>query len=209
MSATATSTAGLWVGVAMVTQVGQYLKSYERNASDQPVVDTNGQYVVTTVNTNLGAVPRFFPLRLIVHNPTNSGGAVLLQRAFVGLNAYTNPVFATRESVLGGAFLADARRISATHLPWSEANAGWAFTGKLGLAATVTASVTNDFNDHASNPFVHTYHPDHDNRDATFQNALPQGAESYTVVRDITLQVTPPVDDFGSLTPASQTLGGY
>ena len=208
VSATAASTAGLWVGGAMATQVGQYLKTYQRDANDKPVATANGEYIVTAVNTNLGAVPRFFPLRLIVHNPTNGAGAVLLQRVYVGLNAYTNPVVATREAVLGRAFLADARRVSATHLPWTEANAGWAFTGKLGLAATVTATVANDYNDHASNPFVHTYHPDHDTRDATFQTVLAQGAESYTVVRDITLSITPPANDFASLTAASQTLGG-
>ncbi|MBI4325984.1 MAG: hypothetical protein HY674_12055 [Chloroflexi bacterium] len=208
MSGAAGSKAGLWVGGAMVTQVGQYLKSYQRNAADQPVVSADGQYVVTGVNTNLGAVPRFFPLRLIVHNPTNAAGAVLLQRAYVGLDAYTNAVVATQESVLGRAFLEDARRISATHLPWTEANPGWAFNGKLGLAATVTASVTTDFNDQASNPFLHTYHPDHDNRDATFQNALAQGSESHTIRRDITLAVSASADDFASLTAADQRLEG-
>ena len=32
------------------------------------------------------------------------------------------------------------------------------------MATTVTLS----YNDQASNPFLHTYHPDHDNLDATF-----------------------------------------
>jgi hypothetical protein len=68
--------------------------------------------------------------------------------------------------------------------------------------------VTNRFNNHESNPFLHTYHPDHDNLDARFRNELPQGSESYTIVRDITLNVTPPRDDFASRTAASQTLNG-
>ena len=40
----------------------------------------------------------------------------------------------------------------------------------------------------ATNPFLHTYHPDHDNLDARF-NATPldAGIESHTVSRAITL----------------------
>jgi hypothetical protein len=47
------------------------------------------------------------------------------------------------------------------------------------------------FNDHASNPFLRTYHPDHDNLDATFKQELPQGSESYTdLTRETALSVT-------------------
>ena len=44
--------------------------------------------------------------------------------------------------------------------------------------------------DHASNPFLHTYHPDHDNldnRDDTFQTQLSAGKESYDLRRVMTL----------------------
>src|SRR5207237_371860 len=58
--------------------------------------------------------------------------------------------------------------------------------------------------DHRSNPFLHTYHPDHDNLDVTFRNVLSPGAESYSVVRDITLLVSPPNKDFASLTSGTQ-----
>ncbi len=185
------------------------MKSYEKDADGKPVTTTDGQYNVTGTDTSLGAVPRFFPLRLIVHNPPNNNGkAVLLQRVYVGLNAYTNPVVSRTETALGSAFLASARRVSAAHLPWSQTNPGWEFDGKLGLSTTTKAIVTDDHNDHASNPFLHTYHPDHDNRDTAFANFLTQGSESYTVERSITLKVTAPTDDFASLTTASKTLGG-
>lgn len=207
VSATVASAAGLWVGNVVLNQVGHYLKTYERDGADHPVQDTNGQYVVSAINTNLGTVAAPFKLRLIVHNP-DSGNAVLLQRVFVGPDGSTNMVVANQQSALHPALLSQARRISAPHLPWSRANSGWAFDDRFGQTTNLTATVTLHFDDYASNPFLHSYHPDHDNLDANFENGLPQGSESYTVVRDITLQVTPPLGDFSSVTSAGQTLAG-
>ncbi|MDH7501189.1 MAG: hypothetical protein QHJ82_00545 [Verrucomicrobiota bacterium] len=120
------SSAGLWVGNAAVTQVGNYLKTYERDSSGNPAMDTNGQYVVTGINTNIGPVASPYSLRLIVHNP-ESGNAVLLQRVYVGPDANTNIVVANQESALNKSMLSQARRVSAAHLPWSSANTGWTF----------------------------------------------------------------------------------
>ena len=209
VTASVASRAGLWVGAASVTQVGQYLKDYNRDANNNPVMDTNGQYVVTSLMTNLGAVPRPFPLRLIVHNPeVGAGNAVLLQRVFVGLDPWTNTIVALHESSLGPDFLNQARRISAAHLPWNATNQAWAFNGTLGQTSNLTASITLPFNDQASNPFLHTYHPDHDNLDTAFKNELAQGAESYTVRRVITLNVVPPSDGAASFATAAQVLSG-
>ena len=72
----------------------------------------------------------------------------------------------------------------------------------------LTTTSTVAYDDQSTNPFLHTYHPDHDNLDATFSNELPQGAESYQVTRLITLNVISPGNDFSSLTGASQTLYG-
>lgn len=207
VTASAGSSAGLWVGGVTVNQVGQYLKSYE-HTSDGLVVDTNGQYVVTGVNTDLGAVGRPFPLRLILHNPEAGGNAVLLQRVYCGLDASTNPVVATCESALNRSYLAEARRISASHLPWSPDNTPWSFDGGLALGSTITTTVPLDYNDQASNPFVHTYHPDHDNLDSKFAAPLDQGAESYSVQRVIQLEVVLPGEDFTNRTQTGQTLSG-
>jgi hypothetical protein len=207
VSATIGSTTGLWVGAAAVTQVGHYLKSYARDSADNLLVSSNGNYVVTGTNTSLGSVPSTYPLRLIVHNPA-SGSARLFQRIFVGPNASSNTIVANREVMLNRGLLAQARRISASHLPFTDANEGWSFSGLLARSGTVTASVTNRFNNHFSNPFLHTYHPDHDNLDARFLNELPQGSESYTLIRDISLNVTPSADDFDSRTAAAATLSG-
>ncbi|MFO1499277.1 MAG: hypothetical protein U1G07_12925 [Verrucomicrobiota bacterium] len=207
VTATVGSKAGLWVGAAAVTEVGQYLQSYLRDGSNQLVVQSNGAYVVTEVVTNLTPVPAAYPLKLIVHNPA-SGPATLLQRVYFGFNALTNPVVATQEGVLLRDQMASARRISASHLPWSEANAGWSFSGGLAAGALITAKVTNDFNQRVSNPFLHTYHPDHDNLDPSFKTELAQGAESYTIERELTLDFRPPADDFNSRVNAGLSLTG-
>src|SRR6185295_14940032 len=101
VSATAASSAGLWVGTATINQVGQYLVTYARGdqtnyveapngersvssvANNQLLQDANGHYVGTATNTSLTGVPRSFAGRLIVHNPTN-GNAVLMQRVYYG-----------------------------------------------------------------------------------------------------------------------------
>jgi len=206
VSAQVSSTAGLWVGAANVTQVANYLNIYQRDASNSVVVSSNGSYVITGVNTNLGTVAKSFPLRLIVHN--NGSTAVLLQRAYYGLRQGTNLVVATQESLLDPAHLDTARRVSATHLPWTSTNATWSFNGPLTPGGTLVTTVLLPYDDQASNPFLHTYHPDHDNLDSTFKTELQQGAESYQVSRTITLNVTAPGNDFTSLTSAGQTLSG-
>ncbi len=143
VSATIASSSGLWVGAASVSQVGEYLKTYETDADTNIVTDADGKYFVSSINTNLGSVPRAFSLRLIVHNPTN-GNAVLLQRVYCGLDAASNTIVSTKESALNKSFLSSARRASATHLPWTAANAGWSFNGQLGRSATLTTTVGLD-----------------------------------------------------------------
>jgi hypothetical protein len=206
-SASAASGAGLWVGTAVVGEVAQSLKTYSRDADNQPIVATNGSYMVTSTDTSVGGAARPYPLRLIVHNPS-SGNAALLQRVFVGLNANTNTILSLKESALSPQFLKDARRLSAVHLPWSAQNPAWSFSGRFGAQTNLTTTVTLGYDDRASSPFIHAYHPDHDNLDPTFRNQLPQGSESYGVQRQITLNVTPPANDFSSLVSAHQTIDG-
>ena len=201
------NTTGLWVGQAAVNQVGQYLKKYAIDAAGQTTVGEDGKYVAISTNTAMTGVAAAFPMRLIIHNPT-SGPASLFQRIFTGYDSQTNVVVARSESVLDASKLADARRISAPHLPFTTTNTSWRFNGPVTAGATLSVSVTNRFDDGMSNPFVHTYHPDHDNLNARFTQTLPQGSESYTIVRDITLQITPPSDDFGGRTSVGETLGG-
>lgn len=208
VSAEATGSGGLWVGNASVDTVQQYLKAYKKNATnDSLAVSTNGNYIVTNIDTSMTSVPSAMPLRLIVHNP-DSGNARLLQHVFYGLDGATNPIVSTGQSALNPAFLKNARRISAVHLPWTTNNATWQFSGRLTQGAAISAALTNGYNETASNPFMHEYHPDHDNLDATFKTVLAQGSESYTIERTVSLSVVPPGNDFNSLVDSGVTLNG-
>ncbi len=211
VSAVKTSNRGLWVGNASVNQVRHYLKAYQRDSSGQPVVGpltTNGApFVVTSVDNSWGAVPSPFNLRLIIHSDTNDV-VRLLQRVYNGWDQHTNAALTLTEAQLDPTRLASARRISAAHLPWSANNQTWTATGAFQTGRSMTNLVTVNYNDHASNPFVHTYHPDHDNLNALFNGVLPVGVESFGVKREIIFTFTDPPVEYNSLTSGSTRVEG-
>jgi hypothetical protein len=58
------------------------------------------------------------------------------------------------------------------------------------FTGTLSFTVPLDYRD-PSNPFVHIYHPDHDNKDERFTpTLLPAGRESPNINRTITLTFT-------------------
>jgi hypothetical protein len=162
---------------------------------------------VASFDSELGAVPNAFPLRLIIHRGSN-GATKLLQRVFVGADKVTtNSIVTLQESNLHPAFLAQARRISAVHLPLSPE--GCALKGAFSAGGIMNAVLTDSFNDQSSNPFLHTYHPDHDNLDAQFKPITKAGVESYDIKRQITLSFTPPDEaDFNSRTVGAASMQG-
>lgn len=218
VSAVVASKAGLWVGQANVTEVGSFLTSYQRDSSGKAVTGADGKHIATAVNTNLGGVVRSFPLRLIIHNNEADKKKTLLQRVFYGTGNvtndfvtrwYVNPVVSWSETALKREEIVNAFRISAAHLPFTQTNRIWSCEGELQQGTNLTATVVLDYDDSVSNPFIHIYHPDHDNLNATFDTRLPQGYESYRVERQIILRVTPPpLSDFASLTSGSNSLLG-
>jgi hypothetical protein len=211
VSTESATTAGLWVGSASITQVGSYLNSYATNGDGTLLVSSNGALVVTGVNTNLGAVVTPYPLRLIIFN--DGTNASLLQRVYYGIRGGTNLVVATTESVLDPSQLGIDRRITATQMPWTPANTPWPFSGQLSLGGTLSTTVTDAFDDQAANPFLHTYHPDHNNLTPITDPTVPPhellpGSESYNISRAITLNIVANGNDFVSLTSASSSLAG-
>jgi len=199
------SSSGLWVGQATITQVRHSLKSYQMNG-DVPATTTGGQYIVSGENTSLGVVARAASLRLIVHS--DGTNASLLQRVFYGPRVGGQLVLATSQNLLDPAQLKNSRRMSATHLPWTAENHRWPMAGRLGIGENLTATVALPYDDQASNPFLHTYHPDHDNLDPRFEQTLPQGEESYQVVRVMTLTQRSPAEDFNGLTAGGLRVDG-
>lgn len=201
------STEGLWVGNALVGEVAHYLVDYAVDGTGGLAQDEGGAYIAEEIDESFGAVARAFPLRLILHNPA-AGNASLLQRVYHGLIDDETMVLTKHQSVLHPARLDSARRISAAHLPWTDNNTSWSFDGPLNEAAEIETTVFVPYDDQATNPFLHTYHPDHDNLDARFEQTLPQGVESYGIERRITLRVQAPGGDFGNVTAGSGTLSG-
>ena len=188
---------GLWVGNVTI------------NAVSNPTSGSLNPDEPTTA-----AVPLMF--RLIVH-VDSSGQARLLQQVLqmwkegawipnpddptssTFILDPDNPgrtVLLTDDSLIpqfGGIALRDTklvgRRISSAvfGLPQPIAMGG----GEFGLAGgnPTTCVVVLDYQDRL-NPFVHRYHPDHDNLDPRYENTLPVGNESYTITRAIALQFT-------------------
>ena len=168
----------------------------------------SSNYIVASLNTNLGAVVTPYPMRLILHS--DGTNCLLLQRVYYGIRQQTNVVVATTESVLDPATLNIDRRISSTTMPWTAANTPYLMSGSLGAGQTLQVTFDEPYDDQAGNPFLHTYHPDHNNLDFTFNPPHEQapGVQSYDILRTITLLVQPNSADFLSLTTGNSTLSG-
>ncbi|MFM1749265.1 MAG: hypothetical protein RLZZ188_2931 [Verrucomicrobiota bacterium] len=189
ISARSSSLQGLWVGDAQVSRVDPVLRGSSGSST-----------------------ARSFPLRLIIHVDANGVVRLLSQVCIGKLSGSAQEVgLSVREAALQTDRKSSAVRMSAGHLPLDLilSSSGGSFAlgnfvdfGPIGLAH-------ND----PTNPFVHTYHPDHDNRDARFQ-PLPAGVESYAVSRSIRLNFS---STSGLITPdadsaswgASKMVGSY
>jgi len=150
---------GLWVGQAVINQVS-----------------------CPAYTTNLLPTASACSFRLIVHVDA-SGQARLLQRVNVAWEGSTTngqfSLFASDQDLPADS--PEINRISAAAFP---------LMSPLLLAGSMTntlsGSITNQFDD-PTNPFLHRYHPLHDNRTWDFK-PYAQPIETLTVTRDIALE---------------------
>ena len=182
-SARAASLAGLWVG-------------------DVAVSNVQSKAPVATGTTT----PRSFPLRVLLH-VDDAGTARLLSQVFLGKLAATPTALGlcTLESALKADEKATATRLFSITLPLDQViTAG---SGTVALGSTLVRTIGVPFNDR-TNPFVHAYHPDHDNKDPRGV-ALSAGVESYTLSREcsFTFTTTPP-DGTSSVGWGASVIGG-
>lgn len=190
VSATVSDLSGLWVGEAAINAVQNQLQQFEREEDGTYRYDANGERIPLdgTGDNTLHQTAQTYPIRLVVH-VDGAGQARLLSKVFAGPIATQvqgeDPEFglATDQSLLDSNELAGAVRITAVHFPL---DLNQALTGGLGPGGSLAGTVTLAHDDKV-NPFVHTYHPDHDNLDARFENALPAGAESHAISRALQL----------------------
>jgi hypothetical protein len=117
---------------------------------------------------------------LLVHRSA-AGETYLLQQAFMGSNGSTLSL-ATAENLFPAGTVPTSR-VSVASFPNNTVILG---TGSVGTSGTLSFPVLLGYNADA-NPFVHRFHPDHDNLDARFTTLLPAGRESLTVNRTVTL----------------------
>ncbi len=162
VSAVTTSRAGLWGGAAIVTKVDRIV-----GQSSAP----------EDAKSN-------FPVRLLLHSDA-SGTVRLLQQAYNG-EQNGQPAVSASEALFTAPGAAQTR-VSSSYFPTGLVQPG---TGALGLAGTLTFNVSLG-NNEPSNPFLHAYHPDHDNKDAGFSPiAGAARPETLAVNRQIKLTFT-------------------
>lgn len=179
------SLAGLWVGDALVTHVGSRV----------------GPGSTTT---------KAFPLRWLLH-VDDGGTARLLSQAFLGklVGSETPLGICTLESRLEASAIGSARRFFVAHMPLDTVVTSG--SGTVALGSTLQRSFTIPYND-PTNPFVHSYHPDHDNKtarpDSTIE-LLSEGKESYSITREVSFEfTTSPPTGVSSVGWGTSVLGG-
>lgn len=194
------SRAGLYIGEAQLRSVASTFHRFARTAEGTTQFNEDGEPIyVDSEGVSIGTVPPplseslyptadTFPLRILLHIDA-AGTARLLSSVFIGpLNdgiagAVSFPVgLTTRQDRLDPDALAVSSRLTAGHLPPGQ---NYTFTGSIGDAILTTQVLLA--HDAPTNPFLHTYHPDHDNLDARFESVLGDGEESYSVARTISL----------------------
>jgi len=185
--ASARQPAGLWVGSVALTGVNRarMLKSAEDVEWDENDIQDATQP---------------FEFRLILH-VADDGAVKILKQAFIGSAEADNavaPVMTDRETAkLYRAWrpAAKIRRVSSANFPFMEPKlmSGCEFMTPDG---TLSATVIQDFDDKV-NPFVHAYHPEHDNLAFNNKKAVVKDGgnedgtgdyESWSVSRQISLK---------------------
>lgn len=183
VSAQTSSPAGLWICQASVTNV-----------------------VSTVPGANGSGTSRPFPLVFLMHMD-GSGTARLLSQVYLGkLTLAGNPlgICISEDRVLGyNDSDVKPQRFLAPQMPRVPYING---TGSFAAETTSRWTITVPFDD-PTNPFVHTYHPDHDNLSARLE-PLGNKAESYTITRTCDFKFTSSPPDGSTITGWGSTILG-
>ena len=128
-------------------------------------------------------------LRLLLHQDSNS--TVRLLKEVITMNMYDN-----KTGELRRALFTDHTQIAKFRLPAEPEGVrvsavGFDFEGPYKAcegAISTSGTVNCQFvlpKDHPTNPFLHKYHPDHDNLDPRYENSAE---EAYPITRNITIE---------------------
>ena len=168
------SLAGLWIGDAVVSGVQSKTAGHEGTATAQS-----------------------YNLRYLIH-VDDAGTSRVLSQVYLGKLASSaeSSGICTMESLLDAASKAKASRIVAAHMPLDRVLTA---SGAMVLGGNMSCTISTPFNDPTS-PFVHQYHPDHDNKSGS--TTLVSGQESYDLGRAVTF-------NFAATAPAGVSATGY
>ena len=180
--------AGLWAGDAVITAVSEHVGTTARSAPTP--------------------VKREFSYRLLVH-VDESNQARLLQKAVLLWKSPAEPVVLATDSTirtyhdnLSGQDVPIGRRLTAPAFAFDAPilSASGAFPN--GNTSSNLKFTINLAHNDSLNPFLHRYHPDHNNLDSDFATPLAEGIETYSVSREITLH-------FRTEDPEGRSLAGW
>jgi hypothetical protein len=173
---------GLWVGQVIVSNVSQ--ANHANVSLRTNPVPSGGQFTMKMIlHYDEQGQLRLLNSAALFFNPTNSGN-----KLSSGLLIVTDDFRRTTPGLRGIIPRGDgfaARRFSAPAFG-GVPPLPLALTGGF-RSGTARSSWVMDYN-HRLNPFVHLYHPDHDNKPEDRDELLPSGMESYTIQRDILLE---------------------
>jgi hypothetical protein len=194
-----TETAALYASILRITDsanlsdVSLPVSGQTASSAGLWVVSTSVNQVNGTTSGSGSSTNQPFPLLFLAH-VDSAGNARLLSQAFVGkLSATGNPLgICISESRVLGFSASDLKpvRYFACQMPTSITSI--IGTGAIATGSTMAWAIPIPYNE-PTNPFVHNYHPDHDNVDAKGL-ALVAGQESFTINRScqFSFTATPP-----------------
>ncbi|HTH47128.1 MAG TPA: LamG domain-containing protein [Candidatus Limnocylindria bacterium] len=163
--ATTAQNAGLWVGTVTFNAVN--LPGFD----PAPYPDPGSHPVIAATPLNT---------RVLIHVDSNGVSRLVQQIIFADVSDGTNRVtrmYSSLANVPAGATLKS--RLSAPSWP---AVAPATLAGNFGFS--VAGTVSTPYND-SLNPFVHRYHPDHNNLAEDFSTPLAAGVESFDITRNV------------------------
>jgi len=196
---TATATATVENGCVTSFTITSGGSGYER----APVITVEPPPPLTGTGT-----PRPYALRAIMHI-ADDGTTRLLSKVFMGqlATAPHDVGICTQQSLLKADALATAQRLVAAHMPLNQVIGG---AGTVTVPGVLLRTIQVPYED-ITNPFLHRYHPDHDNKDARFdpitlQNGatptnarMSDGAEAPAITRNCTFTFTTDASNGSSL----------
>ena len=159
MDSDVSAKAGLWVGTVVLAQVNRA----KTLSSAEP----------EWVSTNLVTAPHPFQFRLLVHVDAE-GHATLLKQAFTAMKTPESDICLLADRTTAVAFRGaypngTIRRTASANFPFLDPLA--LTGGSFAVAGDTVAAVFTQAYDDKTNPFVHAFHPQHDN--VEFNNQKP------------------------------------